>query len=148
MSGRKLILNGESGSYMKEVTMVCFHCLNCCMEVVWDMNRIASHALNQWPPKYKAGALTTEPQHLLVCHCKHSCIKSYSALTVLAVFPLMIVVCCYCIPTLWGDCYWHVLKQCKKCIVAGSECENATSHKGASLFIRFLLLWLSSDKTC
>jgi hypothetical protein len=51
------------------------------------MNKIASHELNPLPPKYKAGALTTEPQHSLLCHYKHSCIKSYNTITVLKVFP-------------------------------------------------------------
>lgn len=87
VSDRKLILNDELGIYTEEVTMMCFYCLNCCMHVLRHMNRISSHELNPLPPKYKAGALTCEPQHSLVCHYKHSCVEFHSKFAVLTVFP-------------------------------------------------------------
>jgi len=86
VSDRKLILNAELGSYTEEVTMMCFYCLHCCMYVMRHMNRISSLELNPVPPKYKAGALTCEPQHSLICHYEHSCVEFHSTFAVLTVF--------------------------------------------------------------
>ena len=135
VSDRKLILNAELGSYTEEVTMMCFYCLNCCMYVMRHMNRISSLELNPLPPKYKAGALTCEPQRSLVCHYEHSCVEFHSTFAVLTVFPPhnSSIHCEMCI-------YWLVLKQYKNCIVADSQCKNAALQKGARLCIWFLLL--------
>jgi len=87
VSDRTLILNDELGIYTEEVTVICFYCLNCCMHVLRHINRISSHELKPLPPKYKAGALTCEPQHSLVYHYKHSCVEFNSTLAVLTVLP-------------------------------------------------------------
>lgn len=87
VSDRKLILIDALGIYTEEMTMMYFYCLNCCMHLLRHMNRISSHELNPLPAKYKAGALTCELQHSLVCHYKHSCVQFHSTLAVLTVFP-------------------------------------------------------------
>lgn len=57
------------------------------MDVMRDMNRITSQEVNPLPPKFKAGVLTTEPHHSLVCHYKYSCIKSYHTFSVDSLAP-------------------------------------------------------------
>ena len=136
VSDRKLILNDELGSCTEEVTMICFYCLNCCMYIMRDMNRISSHELNPLPPKYKAGALTSESQCSLVCHYKHSFVEFHSTLAVLTAWP--------------PHNSSMLLPYTVRCVLTGLSWNNtriALLQVLSAKMQHFLLLWLSSDKT-